>query len=178
MEKKKSLFETELIDGSQFRKFRKISGYLFVLFFILSLGFVLFGIFFPEDQIDNIQHPFAIFTYSLLVIAIVFYIYSIKKNHQGKIKVFDDRIEIQNNSSHIYYYNQITDFEIQRGSTYHYSHQIDNDLIKVNNYIRFNIEEESKEFEFLIDSKKKNAAFEDFINSLQNNQIKLHYTSI
>lgn len=178
MENKNVLFETELTDGSLFRKYKKISGYLILLFFLLGFGFTLLGNVFPEDKIDNIQHPFAIFNFSLLVIAIIFYFYSIKKNVQGTLRVFDDKIEIQKNSSHVYFYNQLSDFEIQRGSTFHYSHQIDNELIKVNNYIRFNVEGEANEFEFLIDSKKKNSAFESMINILQRNQIKLHYTSI
>ena len=170
------LFETELTDGSRFRKYKKISWYLMILFFILSIGYSIMTE--PDGRFDNIQHPFAIFAYSLLIISLVFYFYSLKKSPKGTLKIFDDKIEIQNNSSNVYYYNQFTEFEIQRGSTYHYTHQTGNELVKVSNYLRFNTNGESKEYEFRIDSKKKNAAFESMINTLIKNRIKLYYTSI
>ena len=173
------LFATELTDGSQFRLYQKISWYLMILFFILSLGFtILSGKIMSQDNVDIIQHPFAIFTYSLLAISLVFYIYSRIKKPLGTLKIFDDKIEIQEKSAHTYDFNQLSNFEIQRGSTYHYTHQTGNEIVKVSNYLRFNNNGESKEYEFLIDSKKKNAAFESMIYTLLKNRIKLYYTSI
>ena len=115
MENNNSIFETELTDGSKFRQYKKISGYLILLFFLLSLSFAILGGFFPEDTVNDIQHPLTIFSYSILVIAIIFYFYSIKKNVQGTLRVFEAKIEIQEETSTTYEFNQLIDFEIQRG---------------------------------------------------------------
>jgi hypothetical protein len=178
MENNKHIFKTELTDGRIFRKYQKISWLIVILFFVMSLGFSIFSGEYPEDTIDSIQIPFAIFAYSLLAISAAFYFYSIKKRVCGILKIFVDKIEIQNNESNAYTFDQLTNFEIQRGSTYHYTHQIDNVLIKVNNFVRFTVNKEAHEYEFYIDSKDKNKAFESMIDSLQKNRVKLHYTSI
>ena len=92
--------------------------------------------------------------------------------------ISEGEIEIEKEAINIFNISEIENLEIQRGATYHYTHQYDNELIDFNNFLRFTKNGKSYEYEFCIDSKAKNEAFENMIYSLQKNRTKLYYTSI
>lgn len=87
-------------------------------------------------------------------------------------------IEVDQEDRRTFDISNLDHIEIQRGATHHYSHDINNEIVNVNNYLRFIENKKPYTFEFTIDSKQKNAEFEELIQTLQKSKIKLHYTSI
>ncbi|MDF1694940.1 MAG: hypothetical protein P1U56_03875 [Saprospiraceae bacterium] len=176
MDNKNQLFETELVDGSRFRKYQKKVMYLILLFSILGVGF---SIFLDDNSLSIVEMtPYYILTYGVLISSIVLYFYMNKKVPKGILKIYTDKIVVSNSKNNSYPINSIANFEIQRGATYHYSHDIGNELIKFNNFLRFNYNDINHEYEFIIDSKEKNNQFETMIQQLHKHKIKLYYTSI
>lgn len=171
------LFETELTDGSLFRKIKPI----YLITGILLLAIVLVYNVFMEEGNNNLDYlfwPFVTVVILFLLIGILLYLFMNKKVIKGNLSIYEDKVEIRQKNVNTYNLNSLENLEIQRGSTYHYTHQTGNEIVMVGNYLRFKINGESKEYEFLIDSQKKNNTFESMISTLQKNRVKFHYTSI
>lgn len=178
MKNTKLLFETEITDGLRYRKLKPIFMYVIGGLSIMPL---IYNVILEREQNFNTDVwflPYTIFIILLIIAGIVLNFYLERKIVKGYMKIFENQILIENGTTININLDNIENFEIQRGSTYHYTHQVGNEIIKLGNYIRFKNNNESKEYEFIIDSKKKNAAFESMIQTLQKNRIKLHYTSI
>ena len=172
------LFESELTDGSRLRKYGPKLSILIFVFYAIYFIYRLYNDLKSGENETTFFTLYVVLSVIVLITALVLYFYMKARIIRGHIKIFKDKVELSQARTHTYSFDSIDNLEIQRGSTYHYSYQVINKIVKVGNFLRFSIDGEPKEFEFLIDSKEKNQSFESAINTLQQNRIKLHYTSI
>ena len=176
MTNQKLLFETQLVDGSKFRKFRKYLLWTGPAYMVLSMSIHIFWPSSKDLKWDTLTSSVAIIFYAIVIVSIILYYYSERIIPKGILKIGEEHIKIEKDKVSSFKIEDVNNFEIQRGSTYHYTHQTGNELIKFNNYLRFTYNDTSYEYEFCIDSKQKNTEFEAMIHTLQKNRINLYYT--
>ena len=170
------LFTSQLVDGNKFRSYNRILLYAIPLFFIASLAL---SIFLEGKQLSiQVKIPIFIITWGVFISLIILNFRMYKTDSSGTLSVFKDGIQIDHSKSVFYDYNSISKFEIQRGATYHYAHEVANELIQVSNFIRLEHEGKAFQFEFIIDSQSKNNEFESMIKKLNSEKVKFYYTSI
>lgn len=75
-------------------------------------------------------------------------------------------------------WDEISNLALSRGSTYHYFYQIANSFKANSNFIQFSAHGQNYQFEFLIDSKETNKAFENMLDNLYVNQWPVSYKSV
>ena len=170
MNRDNTLFASDLVDGSTFRKYQYL--YSFLLFLASGMGYFIF--------IEKYNHPYNIIVLLVLIGLGFTYFFINKIKVLGKIQIFEEEvvISLDNADTLRFIISELQKFEIQRGSTYHYEYQENNEIVKVSNFIRFEDDGVPYEYEFLIDSIQKNNKFESMIQAIQKKRMKLYYTSI
>ena len=182
--KSQTLFTTDIIDNS---RFRKLKPHRYALYFTVIL---IAGIGIQPRTMTNV-HPSVLdrldvpypYYFIILVLfgltALIFHWYSRQYVYLGKLILKSDKIQIGIDSTwKIIDFADISDLEIRRGATYHYQYKEDNYLTKCNNWISFSHKDEEVKHEFLIDSTALNTEFEEMIRYLQGRSLNLKYLSI
>jgi hypothetical protein len=181
------VFVFNIIDGKKFRTYRPIR---YSLYFLLILLVALVNE--PKRKYRDPIGPnsFAqllgidsLLVWSLIflvgIFALLFYYYSIQSRTLGKIEINRHYIKITNGSEiETFNIESILDLTIERGSTWHYSYQQDNFLIKIDNWFKFTAEGEEKEIEFALSNQQDNKNFENMMIYIKQNRIKHKYISI
>ena len=113
------------------------------------------------------------------IITILFYFYTKKYKVIGSLIINSNQILCEVLSEkHIFLFSEIQTLQLNRGSTWHYSYQQYNYLVKTNNWIDIETANEKHNYEFLIQSEYQNAEFERMVEFLRQNINGFVYKSI
>lgn len=183
--KSEKLFDTKLIDSTNYRKLKGIRYSLYVLLMIIAAFLIEPQTLFKRHMSlqERMSLDFWLIIGVLLAvgaIAGIIYFYSIQFEEKGRLRIFTNGIEIskQQISDLSVDYQEMEGLKIERGATYHYEYQRDNYLHKANNWVSFEHKGKRHKHEFIIDSAVKNKEFEDMVTVLRRNRIQCEYLSI
>lgn len=180
-------FEFVIIDGSRYRLLKK---YRYLLYFLLL--FLAFLIYKPRHYYNSDKKPFSaseklglnvdllwfLFIFCGLI-TIIFYLYSKKFKCLGKLNIQENQIHLDINEQHqSILLSDIINLTIIRGATWHYAYQEDNYLVKINNWMEIQTNDNIYKYEFLIHSNNNNIEFERMIILLKQKVNSLTYKSI
>lgn len=181
-------FEFVIINSD---RFRNLKNYRYALYFLLLiLYFLIHKV--RSNRNVNISEPFSasdklglnaeyiwyLFIF-LGIITILFYFYTKKYKVIGSFIINSNQIICEVLSEkHIFLFSEIQSLQLNRGSTWHYSYQIDNYLVNSNNWIDIETANEKHNYEFLIQSEYQNAEFQRMVELLRQNINGFEYKSI
>jgi len=181
-------FEFVIINSDRFRNFKKYRYALYIV--LLTLYFLIFKVrsrrlvkisepFSASDKLGlNAEYIWYIFIF-LAIITILFYFYTKKYKVIGSFIINSNQILCEVLSEkHIFLFSEIHTLQLNRNSTWHYSYQHDNYLVKTNNWIDIETANGKYNYEFLIQSEHQNAEFEKMVGFLRQNINSFEYKSI
>ncbi|MEZ4986264.1 MAG: hypothetical protein R2795_14695 [Saprospiraceae bacterium] len=155
------LFETKLIDSTNYRKLKWARYSLYYL--LLIIGSVLVE---PRGRFQrhmSLQERLDLDLGNVVgvlliigVITVAIYYYSIQFEKKGEVRFSNNSIQIINQFDNLLLtFDEIEDLKIVRGATYHYEYRDDNYLHEANNWVSFTCDKKRHEYEFIIDSLEK-----------------------
>lgn len=172
-------------------RFRNLKNYRYALYFLLLiLYFLIHKV--RSNRNVNISQPFSasdklglnaeyiwyLFIF-LGIITILFYFYTKKYKVIGSFIINSNQILCKVLSDQkIFLFSEIQTLQLNRGSTWHYSYQQDNYLVKTNNWIDIETAIGTYNYEFLIQSEYQNSEFERMVEFLRQNINGFVYKSI
>lgn len=111
--------------------------------------------------------------------------YALHEGHRdmkslGKIEIFITGVDVhyEGEEPKTYEFKDVNNFTIRRRSTWQHESRDDNYLKKFGSLIAFDTQNEVHSFEFLIESKEHNVAFERMVDALRNERVDFLYTSV
>lgn len=163
---------------------KALNKYRQIFFFITMLLFFHYNRI-DNDRYENVGENLLYNSYFILglifvfgLLTIILYYYS-RPKVIGKLDISDTEIVGGlEGDLHSIPLSEIDYLQINRGATWHYSYQTNNELVKTNNRILIARSNEKLDYEFLIESKDHNKAFEQMIVHLRQHVNNFSYKSI
>ena len=174
-------FESQIINGDKYRKWKKLREYLFIIW--IFLGFPLWhGMAFvvDEDWVDNYSSaPLGLKIYITIILLSVlsykfFTEFSKEYDVKGELLIKEESIEVSIDDNHRFWtFEQTKMVEVIRNTEYHKTGSEESTDFPGNNFIRI-VEASGAEqrFEFLIRDKSHDNDFQRMIDKFLFNRVR------